>query len=74
MILSDTPGIIKPAYQLQESMMDFVKSAFEDADVLIYIVELGEKGLKDEAFFNKITNSLSVMDTLSHKKIVFWLN
>jgi GTPase len=57
MILSDTPGIIKPAYQLQESMMDFVKSAFEDADVLIYIVELGEKELKDEAFFNKITNA-----------------
>lgn len=57
MILSDTPGIIKPAYQLQESMMDFVKSAFEDADVLVYMVEIGEKELKDEAFFNKIINS-----------------
>ncbi len=57
MVLSDTPGIIKPAYQLQESMMGFVKSAFEDADVLIYMVEIGEKDLKDEAFFNKITNS-----------------
>jgi len=57
MILSDTPGIIKPAYELQASMMDFVKSAFEDADVLIYIVEIGEEGLKDEAFFNKIANS-----------------
>ena len=56
-ILSDTPGIIKPAYELQESMMGFVKSAFEDADVLIYMVEIGEKELKDEAFFNKITNS-----------------
>jgi len=56
-ILSDTPGIIKPAYELQESMMDFVKSAFEDADVLIYMVEIGEKELKDEAFFKKITNS-----------------
>jgi len=56
-ILSDTPGIIKPAYELQESMMDFVKSAFEDADVLLYMVEIGEKELKDEAFFNKITNS-----------------
>ncbi|MCH4824486.1 GTPase Era [Gramella lutea] len=56
-ILSDTPGIIKPAYELQASMMDFVKSAFEDADVLIYIVEIGEKALKDEAFFNKIANS-----------------
>ncbi|WP_062052700.1 GTPase Era [Aquimarina longa] len=56
-ILSDTPGIIKPAYELQESMMGFVKSAFEDADVLIYMVEIGEKELKDEDFFNKITNA-----------------
>ncbi|MFV0541401.1 MAG: GTPase Era [Aestuariibaculum sp.] len=56
-VLSDTPGIIKPAYQLQESMMDFVKSAFEDADVLLYMVEIGEKELKDEAFFKKITAS-----------------
>ena len=56
-ILSDTPGIIKPAYKLQESMMEFVKSAFEDADILIYMVEIGEKDLKDEAFFNKIVNS-----------------
>ena len=57
MIFSDTPGIIKPAYQLQASMMDFVKSAFEDADVLLYMVELGEKELKDEDFFRKITNT-----------------
>lgn len=56
-ILSDTPGIIKPAYQLQASMMDFVKSAFEDADLLIYMVEIGEKELKDESFFNKIINA-----------------
>jgi len=57
MILSDTPGIIKPAYQLQSSMMDFVKSAFEDADVLLYMVEIGEKALKDEDFFEKIKKS-----------------
>jgi len=57
MLFSDTPGIIKPAYELQESMMDFVKSAFEDADILIYMVEIGEKDLKDEKFFNKIVNS-----------------
>jgi GTP-binding protein Era len=56
-ILSDTPGIIKPAYDLQSSMMDFVKSAFEDADVLLYMVEIGEKALKDEKFFEKIKNS-----------------
>ncbi|MFA5557278.1 MAG: GTPase Era [Flavobacteriaceae bacterium] len=57
MVLSDTPGIIKPAYELQASMMDFVKSAFEDADILVYMVEIGEKDLKDEAFFNKIIHS-----------------
>lgn len=56
-VLSDTPGIIKPAYELQESMMGFVKSAFEDADILIYMVEIGEQALKDEAFFNKIKAS-----------------
>lgn len=56
-LLSDTPGIIKPAYELQQSMMDFVKSAFEDADILVYMVEIGEKELKDEAFFNKIIHS-----------------
>lgn len=56
-VLSDTPGIIKPAYEMQKSMMDFVKSAFEDADVLIYMVEIGEKELKDEDFFAKIIHS-----------------
>ena len=56
-VFSDTPGILKPAYQLQESMMDFVKSAFDDADILIYMVEVGEKELKNEAFFKRITSS-----------------
>jgi len=56
-LFSDTPGIIKPAYELQESMMDFVRSAFADADILLYMVEIGEKELKDEAFFQKIKNA-----------------
>ena len=56
-VFSDTPGIIKPAYELQSSMMDFVKTAFTDADILIYMVEVGEKELKDEAFFTKIIHS-----------------
>ena len=84
-IFSDTPGIIKPAYELQESMMDFVKSAFEDADVLIYMVEIGEKELKDEAFFNKINNSkipvlllLNKIDTSNQEKleeqVQYWTN
>ena len=57
MVISDTPGIIKPAYELQSSMMDFVKAALDDADILVYMVEIGEKDLKDEKFFEKIINS-----------------
>jgi GTP-binding protein Era len=83
MILSDTPGIIKPAYDLQASMMDFVKSAFEDADVLLYMVEIGEKVLKDERFFEKIKNSkipvlllLNKVDTatqeLLEEQVQYW--
>ena len=53
-VFSDTPGIIKPAYKLQESMMNFVHTAFQDADVLIYMVEVGEKELKDEKLFERI--------------------
>ena len=67
-IFSDTPGIIKPSYALQASMMDFVKSAFEDADILIYMVEIGEKELKDEAFFKRI-NLLDVPVLLLINKV-----
>ncbi|MDH3711820.1 MAG: GTPase Era [Cyclobacteriaceae bacterium] len=42
-VYSDTPGIIKPQYKLQESMMRFVQSSLVDADVILWIVELGEK-------------------------------
>ena len=67
-VFSDTPGIIKPSYALQASMMDFVKSAFEDADILIYMVEIGEKELKDEAFFKRI-NQLEVPVLLLINKV-----
>jgi len=53
-VFSDTPGVIKPAYKLQENMMNFVHSAFQDADVLIYMIEVGERGLKDEKLFERL--------------------
>ena len=56
LIFSDTPGIIKPTYELQNSMMEFVKSALDDADVLLYMVEIGEKSIKDIEVNNKINN------------------
>ena len=57
LIFSDTPGIIKPSYELQDSMMDFVKSALEDADVILYMVEIGEKSIKDSEVHNKIQSA-----------------
>ena len=57
LIFSDTPGIIKPSYKLQDSMMDFVKSALEDADVILYMVEIGEKSIKDPDVHNKIQST-----------------
>jgi len=53
-VFSDTPGIIQPHYNLQSSMMRFVKSAFQDADVFLYMVEIGEKALKDASFFERL--------------------
>jgi len=67
LVLSDTPGIIKPVYELQSSMMHFVKSAFEDADIIIYMVEIGEKSLKDDIFFKKITSTKTPVILLLNK-------
>ena len=66
-IFSDTPGIIKPAYKLQENMMDFVHSAFQDADVLLYMVEIGEKRLKDEKLFERLQNTKTSLLLLINK-------
>ena len=47
-VFSDTPGIIEPQYKLQESMMREVEGAYEDADVMLFIVEAGEKAQPTE--------------------------
>ena len=57
MIISDTPGIIKPAHKLHESMMDFVNMTFEDADILLYLVEYKDYNLKDSTLLKKIKSS-----------------
>ena len=76
-VFSDTPGVIKPAYKLQESMMKYVKSAFQDADVILYVVEIGEKGLKDIEIFEKIKKLkipliilLNKIDLVSQDKVL----
>lgn len=53
-IYSDTPGVIeKPAYKLQENMMSFVKTAFSDADIFLFVVESGDKG-RDSEIIDKL--------------------
>ena len=57
MVISDTPGILKPAHKLHESMMDFVNMTFEDADILIYMVEYQDHDLKDPILLKKIKST-----------------
>ena len=57
LVLSDTPGIIKPAYEMQNSMMDFVKESLIDADVLLYMISIQEKKIKDKALMERINKS-----------------
>lgn len=57
LILSDTPGIIQPAYKLQESMMEAMQSVFDDADVLVYMIEIGEKKGKDENIIQRLNKT-----------------
>ncbi len=56
LVFSDTPGIIKPAYSLQKSMMDFVKEAIEDADIILYVLEMGEKINIEKKLHQKFTD------------------
>ncbi|RPG66894.1 MAG: GTPase Era [Flavobacteriaceae bacterium TMED121] len=54
LVLSDTPGIIDPAYEMQNSMMNFVKESLVDADVLIYMIAVDEDQTRDEKLLDKI--------------------
>lgn len=56
-VFSDTPGVIQPSYKMQEHMMKFVSDAFEDADVFLYLVEPGDRALKDQGFFQKLATT-----------------
>lgn len=56
-VFSDTPGVLDPAYALQETMLTAVKTAFADADIFLYVVELGEGPLKNEHFFKALQES-----------------
>ncbi len=54
-VFSDTPGVLKPNYKLQESMLAFSESALQDADVLLYVTDIVEKTDKNEEFLEKVS-------------------
>ncbi len=53
-VFSDTPGVIKPNYKLQESMLAFSESALTDADVLLYVTDVVEEPEKNKEFLDKV--------------------
>lgn len=53
-VYSDTPGVLRPNYKLQESMLNFSESALGDADVLLYVTDVVEKTSKNEGFLQKV--------------------
>ena len=67
MVISDTPGVIKPVYEMQTSMMNFVKEALVDADVLLYMVTPEERELKEVVFFEKIKRTKAPLYILINK-------
>ena len=56
-VFSDTPGILKPSYKLQESMMKFVTGAVNDADVILYVTDTGEQSDRSNDILEKIRQS-----------------
>jgi GTP-binding protein Era len=53
-VYSDTPGILKPAYKLQQAMMKFVETALEDADIILYVTDTVETPNKNQEFLDKL--------------------
>jgi len=53
-VYSDTPGVLKPNYKLQESMLNFSTSALSDADVLLYVTDVVESSEKNNEFIEKV--------------------
>ena len=79
-VFSDTPGVLKPNYKLQESMLAFSESALVDADVLLYMTDVVEKPDKNSEFLDKVSklkvpvlviiNKIDLTDQESLEKMV----
>jgi GTPase len=56
-VYSDTPGILRPQYKLQETMMNFVNSALSDADMILYVTDVLEHTAEEGEYIDKIKSS-----------------
>lgn len=66
-VYSDTPGVLKPNYKLQESMLEFSQSALSDADVLLYVTDVLDSSEKNVFFLDKVKKA-------SHLKTILIIN
>ncbi len=76
-VYSDTPGILKPNYRLQENMMNFVDTAIGDADIILYVTDVVEKGDKNAEYIEKLSKIdcpvvlvLNKIDTSTQDKVI----
>ena len=84
-VYSDTPGIIKPNYKLQEKMMDFVSVSFDDADVFLYVTDVVESAEKNAEYIERLSKVkipvlclINKIDLVSNEEVenlrLFWKN
>ncbi|HET6228193.1 MAG TPA: GTPase Era, partial [Bacteroidia bacterium] len=84
-VYSDTPGVLKPNYKLQESMMEFVHTAITDADLLLFVTDIYEDIKLEEHILNKIKHAKVPVLLLVNKidlatqekleeKVAYWKN
>ena len=66
-VYSDTPGILKPNYKLQEKMMGYVGTAFEDADIIHYLTDVVEKSDKNQIYIDRLAQAQAPVLLLINK-------
>ena len=81
-VYSDTPGILKPNYRLQETMMKFVNGAIGDADIILYVTDTVETSDKNEDYVSRLNdlecpvivviNKIDISDQTRVKELMTW--